>query len=158
MIVNSIKPHKIPERLIYTNKGISKIFSTKTGMQLGYIKTQKTQIKSDDFYPNYQGAESLYIKYLEVIPFARRQGIGTELIKFAKHLSRKNGAEGRIHCIAWNFEHPGDAPHKFYKKQGFTTTDKKTNEAIDFAIKHDIPIPPRLTQGTPMYLEKFWNK
>ena len=158
MIINSIKPHIIPDRLIYTSGDTSKIFSTKTGLQLGYIKTQKRLLTDKDFYPNHQGLDSLYIKYLEVFTFARRQGVGSELIKFAKHISRKIGAQGRLHCIAWNFEHPGNPPHKFYRANGFTTTNPKTNEAIDFAIKHDIPIHPRLTQGTPMYLKDFETK
>lgn len=158
MLITQIKPHKIPERLIYTAGDTSRIFSTKTGDILGHIKTEKRLLKDKDFYPNYQGAESLYIKHLEVIQCKRRQGIGTALMQFAQHLSKKQGAEGRLHCIAWNTEHPGQPPHKFYRKIGFTCANESSNKSIDFSIKHDIPIHPSLTQGTPMFLKNFWEK
>lgn len=158
MIINTIKPHKIPERLIYTKGDTSQIFSTKTGIVLGKINTEITTLRDKSFYPNHKGFTSLYIRNLHVKPAFRNSGVGTQLTQFAQYLSKKQGAEGRIHLIAYNPDHPADAPHKFYRKRGFVTTSKKHNELIDFAIEQNIPIPPFLTQGIPMYLKNYWKK
>lgn len=155
MKIGVLPPQKLPERLIYTHGEMSKIFSTRTGDILGHIKTKKMLLKDDSYYPNGAGNESLYIKDLEVRPFCRRQGIGSELVKFAKKLSIQLGAEGRVHLIAYNHKKPSDSPHKFYRKLGFYATSADENRDIDFAIENDIPIPPLYTQGTPMYLKQF---
>ncbi len=154
-ILRSVAPFKIPERIIYTNAEHSNIYSFKSGHVLGHIKTKMVVLKDESFYPNGKGITSLYIKDLEVKPFARKKGIGTELVNFARNLSKKLGAEGRVHVIAYNYKNPGKAPHKFYRKLGFSASSEMENKAIDFAIENDIPIPPLLTQGSPMYLKDF---
>jgi len=153
--LRSFAPSKLPERLIYANGENANIYSLKTGNVLGHIKTQIVVLRNDSYYPNGKGVKSLYIKDLEIKPFARKKGIGAELVKFARNLSKKLGAEGRVHVIAYNYKNPGNAPHKFYRKIGFSASSEMENKAIDFAIENDIPIPPLLTQGSPMYLKDF---
>ncbi len=156
MLVAPLKPQKIPDHLIYkAGKDTYRMFSVQSGKMLGIMKAS-----AFDFYGAGSGNnsllyKSLYIRLLEVAPFARCKGIGTELIKFAQKLSFRNECNGRIHLVAYNAENPGKAPHKFYRKLGFSTTSKEENRLIDEAIKNNTPIPAMLTQGSVMFLENF---
>ncbi len=157
MVTGALKFLKLPARLIYKAEkdGQAKynMFSTKTCEFLGYMKAETVTLMTKDFYPVDKPTKSLYINKLEA--FKKREGVGTEFINFAKHLSKEQGAGGRIHLIAYNAESRANPPQKFYRKLGFTCKKQEDNIAIDEAIKNNTPLPLRLTFGSIMYLEKF---
>ena len=155
MFIPPLKPVKIPERLIYcAPKNNYRMFSTKNGSYLGVMKATVCELVDDSFYKDAVHSKSLYINSLKVFPFARRQGIGSELLKFAEKLSLRNNAEGRVHLIAYNADNPAQAPQIFYRKYGFSTTSAAENKMIDEAIENNTPVPAFLTQGSCMFLEK----
>jgi len=150
-----IKPVKIPERLIYGNGTKFNIADTITGNNLGRMKVTAMLLKENPFYKNKTPILSLYINDLHIEPFARKNKAGTDFVKFAKHLSREKSCEGRVYTLAYNYDNPGKAPHKFWRKMGFATTSPEENKTLDFIIDNNIPVPPDMCQGTTMFLEKI---
>ncbi len=156
MVIGPLKLLKLPARLIYkagTKNVKYNMFSTKTGEHLGYMRAETFTLNTKDFYPVEKPTKSLYINKLEA--FKKREGVGTDFINFAKHLSKESGAEGRIHLIAYNADSIANPPQKFYRKLGFTCKKPEDNKAIDDAIKNNTLLPFRLNFGSIMYLEKF---
>lgn len=145
-----IKPIKLPNRLIYTAGKEHHIFSTKNGDVLGCIKFNSIRDFGNKFGEDMNN-KSLYINDLFVCKRHRRKGVGSNLIKFAQNISMRNGANGNLHLVAYNIEHPGQPPHKFYRKLNFTTGSKEYDAIIDDAIKNNEPIPAMFTQGTDMF-------
>ncbi len=157
MVIGPLKLLKLPARLIYKagSKGNNQynMFSTKTGEYLGYMRAEKVLLKKSDFYPITEPTPSLYLNKLEALK--KGEKVGTDFINFARHLSKKEGAGGRIHLIAYNSNDIKNPPQKFYRKLGFTCTRAEDNKIIDDAIKNNTPLPFRLNFGSIMYLEKF---
>lgn len=157
MVISALKLLKLPQRLIYKAVGKSatqyNMFSTKTGEFLGFMQAEKVLLKNSDFYPITNPVYSLYINKLEA--FKKGEGVGSDFINFAKHLSRESGAEGRVHCIAYNAKDPYTPPQKFYRKLGFTCKKPEDTKIIDEAIQNNTKIPFKLNFGSIMYLEKF---
>ena len=122
------------------------------GRYIGKIKITPTELKKSKFYQNDKPIKSLYINDLWIVPFFRKKNAGSDFIKFAKHLSKKNGCEGRIYTLAYNYDNPGKAPHKFWRKQGFASASQKENQILDFIIENNIEVPPDMCQGTMMYI------
>ena len=149
-----LKPAPIPQRLIYGNGKRYFMFDTKNGSILGKLKVTPMVLADNKFYKNSKSVRSLYINNLFVASFARRNKVGKELVEFAKNLSSKENCGGRVHCVAYNPEKPSLAPHKFWRKQGFSSASNYENRIIDFTIENDIPIPPDMCQGTAMYFAK----
>lgn len=150
-----LKSAKIPDRFIFNNGNKYYMFDTKSGEKLARLKVTPMLLKDDSFYRNSEPVNSLYINDLRVSSFARKQGIGSEFAKFVKILSKKLGCKGRVHLVAYNHENPGNAPHKFWKKQGFAATSPEQNSTLDFVLEYDLPVPADMCQGTPMFLENF---
>lgn len=78
----------------------------------------------------------LFISDLDIVKSEQHKGYGSLFIEFAKKLSMKKGLGGRLRVLAGpklGFE----PPHIFYRKLGFTTTDKKMLEKIDDCIKNN---------------------
>ena len=157
MVIGPLKLLKLPARLIYKagSKGNNQynMFSTKTGEHLGFMRAEKVLLKKSDFYPITEPTPSLYLNKLEALK--KGEKVGTDFINFARHLSKKEGAGGRIHLIAYNSNDITKPPQKFYRKLGFTCTRAEDNKIIDDAIKNNTPLPFRLNFGSIMYLEKF---
>ena len=157
MVIGPLKLLKLPARLIYKagSKGNNQynMFSTKTGEHLGYMRAEKVLLKKSDFYPITEPTPSLYLNKLEALK--KGEKVGTDFINFARHLSKKEGAGGRIHLIAYNSNDIKNPPQKFYRKLGFTCTRAEDNKIIDDAIKNNTPLPFRLNFGSIMYFEKF---
>ncbi len=150
-----LKPVKIPERIIYGNGSNFKMADTRTGDYLGRMKAVPMLLKTSPFYKNKKPIMSLYINDLWIMPFARRKKAGSDFVKFAKYLSRKNNCEGRVYTLAYNYDNPGKAPHKFWRKMGFATSSPEENKILDFVIENNIEVPPDMCQGTVMFLEKY---
>lgn len=146
----------IPERLIYGSGKTYNMASTKTGHYLARLKVTPMELKENSFYRNEQPIKSLYINDLNVCGFTRRNNVGTDFVNFAKILSRKKNCEGRLHLLAYNYDNPGKAPHKFWRKLGFASVYPEENKILDFIIENNLLVPPNMCQGTMMFLEK-WN-
>lgn len=101
------------------------------------------------FYPGKSNYKSLSIDFIKSDILGK--GVGKFLIDFVKDLSHKLGCEGRVHVIAGNFGQKTTPPQIFFRKQGFTTANKKHLDIIDQAIKTG---DYNCSLGsTPMYLE-----
>uniref|UniRef100_UPI0040269BC1 hypothetical protein n=1 Tax=Candidatus Scatousia sp. TaxID=3085663 RepID=UPI0040269BC1 len=150
-----LKQIKIPDRLIYGNGSAYRLADVTTGTYLGKMNVATMTLTNNPYYKNDKPVKSLYISNLWIKPFARLKNAGSDFVKFAKHLSYKNDCNGRIHLVAYNYEHPGVAPHKFWRKMGFETSKPDENKILDFVIENDLPVPPYMTQGTTMF---FNNK
>lgn len=176
LITPTVHPSKIPNILIYTvdkplNSGVirhySKLIDLKKGELLAYMNAEKELIpKEHKFVP------SLYVDIL--MSLSKGKGFGTQLMNYAKILSKKLGCEGNIHLIACSEYAPKKAPHIFYKKYGMNTGDYFTDKKIDNFIMHnknatkrDLPnivmyYPPVKTEINPdelPYIEEdsFWK-
>ena len=88
--------------------------------------------KINEFTPN-DNLNSLYIITFDSIP--KRQGLGKELFKYAKKLSKQLGCEGRITLSADPRFSKNDVPHLFYKKCGMNTGNEIIDSQIDEFIK-----------------------
>ena len=99
--------------------------------------------------------KELWIDALVLNSNQRNQGIGTKILKFAENLSRKMGFKGRMGVVAATLEFTSDIPpHKFYRKFGFKSYDKKINKFIDEFIKRGqkldfLTMPPIAMHYTP---------
>lgn len=156
MLINTITPVKFPERLIYKNvaKDTYYMISTKTFAALGELKVKTTLLSDTSYYRDIKTpALSLYIRDLKA--YIKRTGVGSDFIKFCKNLSKQENCNGRVHVLAYNANHPGKPPHKFYRKAGFAANNSDETKIIDSAIKNNTSVPADMCLGTPMYLEKF---
>lgn len=146
-----IKPAKFPNRVIYGNGTKFKMAETQTGQYLGKMKVTPMVMRNNAFYKNKEPIRALCINDLQIQPFARRKNAGSDFVKFAKYLSREKNCGGRVYTVAYNPEIP---PHKFWRKMGFATTSQDENKTLDFIIEYNLPVPPDMSQGSVMFLEK----
>lgn len=145
------KPNKLPNRLVYGNKNQYRMVDLSTGEYIGKLKVTPTELKNNQFYKNQEPIKSLYINDLWIVPFFRRKNFGSEFVKFAKNLSYKEGCKGRLYLLAYNYDNPYQAPHKFWRKLGFSSASEKENKILDFIIENDIEVSLDMCQGTMMY-------
>ncbi len=133
-----LKPIKITDRILYNKDNHYNMASIGMGKTLGKIKLIDKK-------------DTLYIANLKsYYPENKELRVGTSLINFAKKLSKKMGHKGKLNVFAYNTELGGKQPHKFYRKQGFTTNNKHLDDILDFCIECNIDIPPSMHQGTNM--------
>lgn len=121
--------NKIPEILIYkhSRQPFYNMFNSKTSEFLGSMCA----------YPdNFKGKMALCIDSLYMVK--RGKSYGSSFLDFAKNLSRKE-YHGTVFLNASSIleEDSGLEPHAFYRKNGFTTDNKKILEKIDDSIKSD---------------------
>ena len=137
----TIKPVKITDRVLYKSGEMYKMASLKTGKYLGKIKLVPKK-------------DRLYIANLKSnFPENKKLRVGTSLIHFAKQISKQHNFGGKLEVISHNLEYGGKQPHKFYRKMGFSTHNKRLDEDLDFCMEYDIDIPYYMQQGTTM----FWG-
>lgn len=106
------------------------MFDTKSGKMLGEMLAFVNTNTDKRFYTNLKlPYKSFHIASLEISE--KKQGYGREFIEFAKVLSKRKGCENRITLVAYN---PGESPHVFYRKCGFTTNYKHINKFLDKCI------------------------
>lgn len=124
--MNRLAPlKKIPDTLLYRPPQTNsfRMFNTKTGDFLGEMILDKRE-------------SEMFVRWLDVKPEHRRQGVGTKFLDFAKNISKSFGFEGRLRLMASvmasDIKNP---PHIFYRKYGFTSDDKKMLSRIDKLIK-----------------------
>lgn len=60
---------------------------------------------------------------------------GTRLLNFAKNLSKQIGCNGYVFLKSDISFTPNRIPHLFYRKNGFSTLNQKTDEKLDAFIK-----------------------
>ena len=95
------------------------------------------------------------------------QGLGTAMINFAKNYSKQNDCNGYLILRADASLSPQRVPQIFYRKQGFSTLDKKTDAKMDKFIKNGsnatikdfvvniMHYPPKQDKQRLSLLEKF---
>ena len=133
-----IKPIKITDRILYNKNGQYNMVSLSTQKLLGKIKLVEKK-------------DALYIANLKsYYPENKELRVGTSLINFAKKLSKKMGFQGKLNVNAYNTELGGKQPHRFYRKQGFTTNNSRMDDILDFCNECNIDIPPTMNQPINM--------
>lgn len=137
-VINTQLLKKLPDKLIYLrniNTAMHPpveeyvIFSPKNGKIGGIMHCHKMNVK---IRPDFDG----YPLGIDLIRTEKSgEGFGTALINFAKNYSKQIGSEGQICLKSVTSLSPMRIPHLFYRKQGFTTLDKKTDKLLDAFIK-----------------------
>jgi GNAT superfamily N-acetyltransferase len=141
------KIQPLPRTLILASKTYEqdfyKMLTTKDPRVVGIMYAFPNEIDKRNFYH----VGLLYIK-------EQRQGFGTEFIDFAKNRSKQLGCEGRVFLQAES-EVMGaqKPPHIFYRKQGFTTNDKKYLKVIDEFIKENKEMENKDSKSIYMYYD-----
>ena len=136
---------KVPDVLIYQHKNTSlyTMFDVKNLKLAGRMNAYgiRDLLTKED---------SLYIETLNI--YQKRQGFGSIFLNFAKHISKHLGCEGRVKLIAATTEYdPLNPPHIFYRKNGFTTDNKKLLKKMDKYIKKNKQLPHLSTMPERMY-------
>ena len=130
---------KLPDKIIYLREVNNVlrppqceyvIFSPKNSEYGGVLKCHKSTLPYLD--TDYKGS-TLAIDFIRTSK--RGKGYGKALLDFAKILSKQTGCEGQMILKAVGTFSPLSVPHLFYRKNGFTTLDKKTDKKMDKFIK-----------------------
>lgn len=137
----NLKPRgEIPEVLFYklSKKSVMHppqeeflAFSTKGDNNWGEIVVHKSKM----LHRNDYSGDTLAIDFIG--SNERHKGLGSSMIEFAKNYSKKKGCNGYLVLRADSSIDKHQVPHIFYRKQGFTTLDKKTDNKLDMFIKND---------------------
>ena len=139
---------KMPDLLVYKlTDNVYRVISTKNFSHAGDMKA----------FPRNRNKfqKELWIDALVLNSDQRNQGIGTKILKFAEILSRQMGFKGRIGVVAATLEFTSEIPpHKFYRKFGFKSYEKKMNKFIDEFIVQNrkldfLVMPPVAMHYTP---------
>ena len=137
LISPTLPPSKMPNIMMYTvkaplNSGImrhySKLIDLKQGELLAYMNTEKELIPKEHLL-----VPSLYVDILMSVQ--KGKGYGTQLMNYAKKLSKQLGCGGNIHLVACDEFAPNRPPHIFYKKLGMNTGNYLVDTKIDSFIK-----------------------
>ena len=143
-ILNRKPIQKIPQVLIYTTKAtatdlttgksrivnVHKMADTKTGHYVGEMITQaRKKMDCTYIYPDKKNCNALEI--VRLIMEERRMGYGSKFIEFAKYESKQSGCDGRVFALASRLYDRLHPSHIFYRKNGFTSVDKKLNQIMD---------------------------
>lgn len=93
----------------------------------------------------------IYIDYLLVDK--RRVGVGRDFIKLAEIESSKRGYNGHLSLLSTQLKlrNEKEAPHLFYRKQGFKTKSPLMNMIMDICIKLKKNLPQKLNGIKFMY-------
>ena len=152
-----VKPKPLPKSLIYQNGEMYNMFSTKTGKHLGRMIAGERfygKIAEEDFefYPNKENYVSLYI--VGLLAKVKGQGVGRKFIQFAKHLANNERCQGRVTVYALNNQEGKilNASSPFFRKCGFTSSEKPGLEDTDRVIKGLKPLHGDWYCSLPMYL------
>ena len=123
MRISLTKPKSISDILfLEPTKNCYHMLDTKRGVIVGKMSVQERQ--------------DLYIEFFDINPNERRKGYGTIFLNFAKTLSEKLGLGGNLRVLAGATESGKEIPpHVFYRKNGFTTDNKKVLDRVDNAIR-----------------------
>ena len=126
---------QMPKRLIY-NPGKSfcyNLFDCTNRKLVGEMIAYPIDCYETEGYKNIINGKSYHIASL--CAYEKNRGYGSDLINFAKQQSYKNGCEGRVSLLAYNF---GVSPHTFYKKMGFVSNIPMLNKFLDKCVRRNI--------------------
>jgi len=131
-------PREIPETLFYYTKSgpqkqydIFNMFSTRNGKRLGMLVLQKGKVNIENYY----NGDILLIDFIS--SFQPQNGYGETMLNLSKNIAKKNNCNGHIMLKADTSFLPQKIPHLFYRKNDFTTLDKKLDKKMDTFIKKD---------------------
>lgn len=131
---------KIPNALFYHRKSgpekqydLYNLATMNTGKKNGFLVLQKAGINIENYY---QG-RILFINYISSSPMYN--GYGEIMLNFAKKIAKKNNCNGHIILKSDTTFSPNQIPHLFYRKNGFTSLDKKIDKKMDKFIKQGKP-------------------
>lgn len=150
------KIQTLPKTLIWaTNcrgQDFYKMFTTKNPRPVGIMYAEPSVIDDKKYFH----ILLLYIK-------EQRKGYGKEFIEFAKNRSKQMNCDGRVFLMADSNVMDSKAPPQiFYRKQGFTTNDKKYLEIIDSFIKEKKEMENKDSKPIYMYYDPnkrtIWQK
>ena len=136
---------KLPEVLFYSRPSTNSytMISTKNPEILGHMRA---------FVSNYHFKDPYLFVHQLVIFKNKRQGYGTKFLDFAKNLSKKSGCGGRVRLIATTTAYdPRNPPHLFYRKNGFSSNNKKFIAKMDRYIRKNKQLDYRTTHRLEMY-------
>ena len=141
------KIQPLPRTLIWDTKlahqDFYKMFTTKNPRVVGIMSADNSKIGQKDYY---------HILFLFIKE--QRQGYGKDFIDFAKNISKEKGCDGRLFLLAdkevYGAKKP---PHIFYRKQGFTTNDKKYLKYIDKFIRENKEMENKDSKPIYMYYD-----
>lgn len=152
-----IKPIPLPKRLILQNGENYVMFSIENGKLLGRMIAGERfygKIKNEDFefYPKKENYISLYI--VGLLAKVKGIGVGSEFIKFAKHLANNKRCQNRVTVFAMNNQEGSilKASSPFFRKCGFSSAEKEGLEDVDRVIKGLKPKHGDWYCSLPMYL------
>ena len=137
-------------------------FTTKGKENYGELLVHKM-----DYFHRPDGYEGPYLAIDLIKTQTKNQGLGKEMIEFAKNYSKTIGCKGNIILKAVADFTPERLPHLFYRKQGFSTYNKKNDKQMDKLLKANIPATmhdfPVMIMFYPQeertsWFEKLWNK
>ena len=144
--LNIINSAKIPDVLFYKRPKNSIMkppqeefvaFSTKGDKNWGELIIHKTNLILRDDY----NGDTLAIDFIE--SKNKHNGLGKAMINFAKNYSKQVGCNGYIILKATSIKNEEDVPHIFYKKENFSTLDKKIDKKLDYFIKKKLFAKPK---------------
>lgn len=164
-------PKQIPDKLFYHAKSgpegqydLFNLMSLKSGKKTGFLVLQKGKT----FIENCYSGNILFVNYIASFPTG--QGYGQTMIDFAKKFSQRNGCNGHLMLKADVSLLPQKIPHLFYRKNNFTTLNKKIDKKMDSFIKKgktatykDFPslimyyFKPSNAEHKPTFFEKIKN-
>lgn len=142
-VIKTLPFKNIPNQLIYHPEGSCyyKMFDRNNGKVLGFMEAGPISLNGNNLF---------YIDKLFI--FQKRMHFGTKFLDFAVNLSNKQGCNGKLMLKASNtaFD-PHNPPHIFYRKYGFTCSDKKMLKKIDKYIKMKKQLDYKNTPSVFMY-------
>ena len=136
--INLSSKEKLPEVLFYKRPASSVMkppqdefvaFSTKGDMNYCEMLVHKSSMQNRQDY----SGKTLAIDFIK--SKEKRKGLGTAMLDFAKNYSKKNGCNGYLVLRAESSIDKSHVPHIFYRKQEFTTLDKKLDKKLDMFIR-----------------------
>lgn len=128
------------------------VFSTSGDGNWGEFVCHKMQIPQRKDY----NGPSIAVDFI----WSKKQncGLGTAIIDFIKNLSKRTGCNGHVILFADGFVNPNRIPHPFYRKQGFSSLNRKTDNQIDSFIKQKTPATTKDLPSMLMYYPPIKEK
>lgn len=142
-VVKTLPLKKLPDILFYQEKGTPfyKMIDVKRCKNVGFMEAAPIVFNKQNVF---------YIKWLLI--FQKRQNFGTKFLDFASNISKQSGCDGKLLVkAATTVFDPHNPPHIFYRKYGFTCSNKKLLKKIDKHIKNNKQLNYRQTPPVDMF-------
>lgn len=152
-----IKLKPFPDHVILKRGERYDMFSTRGGKHLGFMiagERKYGKIASEDYeyYPRKENYTHLYI--IGLLAKVKGQGVGTKFVNLAKKLADNVRCRNRVTVLAMNNQEGSmlKASSPFFRKLGFTSSEKPGLEDVDRVIKGQKPKHGEWYCCLPMYL------